>query len=266
MQADIVTLGDAVQQIEARINNMVNAPKPKWKIGEGSWHALQSLPGGGDQHVHKVFPTFETARAILKKGMVPASVIVALMDDTQLHVYPGCFGATVEQSKRRTLQLNAGEVIVFRGDLVHAGAKHTSLNVRLHCYIQVKGIKQKPDSTEAVVFNTYMCNKCNDLLYSRRLLADHRRKCAVGSEHLRPLCSKQFRIPNSLHQHLRRKHSDYREFLRVSYTTPLLESDEEGADTHHTHASAGDYESEADESENENESEEERDESSEDES
>lgn len=98
--------------------------------------------------MHKDFPTFETVRARLKKSLVPASVIMVLMDDTLLHVYPGCFGATVERSKRQTLQLKQGEVIIFRGDLVHAGAKYADTNIRLHCYIQVKCIRQKSNSPE----------------------------------------------------------------------------------------------------------------------
>ncbi|KAK1930461.1 hypothetical protein P3T76_014132 [Phytophthora citrophthora] len=74
-----------------------------WVVGD--WHAMKSFRGGRDQGVHHDYPTFETAKALMTTNLVQASVIVALMDDTRLHVYPRCFDNQVERSARRTLTL-----------------------------------------------------------------------------------------------------------------------------------------------------------------
>ncbi|EGZ23419.1 hypothetical protein PHYSODRAFT_435081, partial [Phytophthora sojae] len=76
-----------------------------WHVDEANWHALRSLPGGRDQAVHRDFPTFETACVLLTRKLVQASVIIALMDNTFIHVYLGCFGGQVDRSRRRTIQL-----------------------------------------------------------------------------------------------------------------------------------------------------------------
>ncbi|KAG6941533.1 hypothetical protein JG687_00019588, partial [Phytophthora cactorum] len=64
--------------------------------------------------VHRDLPTFETARALLKHRVVQGSVIVALMDNTRLHVYPGCFG---EQADRETPVLQRVTVLFFEETL-----------------------------------------------------------------------------------------------------------------------------------------------------
>lgn len=48
--------------------------------------------------------------------------------------------------------LNRGDVVVFRGDLVHAGAAYEELNHRVHCFLELREggyerVKEK-DGTE----------------------------------------------------------------------------------------------------------------------
>ena len=47
--------------------------------------------------------------------------------------------AEVAHFSCKTVTLNAGDVLIFRGDLVHAGSAHSSdevTNVRIHCYLE----------------------------------------------------------------------------------------------------------------------------------
>ncbi|KAL3661483.1 hypothetical protein V7S43_013681 [Phytophthora oleae] len=90
------------------------------------------------------------------------------MDDTFIHVYPGSFNNQVERSGRRTIRLNAGHLLLFRGDLAHNGVGFDRFNVRLHCFVLVRGIPQLPDSTEAVVMRSFQCNRCTEL-FTREL-------------------------------------------------------------------------------------------------
>jgi hypothetical protein len=57
-------------------------------------------------------------------------MITALQEGTRLPIYPFDKGG-----EREIVELNAGDVFLFRGDLVHVGAEYMSLNIRIHCYI-----------------------------------------------------------------------------------------------------------------------------------
>ena len=52
-----------------------------------------------------------------------------------------------ESRKIKPLQvrLNAGDMLVFRGDLVHGGAAVSEENVRIHAYIDVEGVIRPKD-------------------------------------------------------------------------------------------------------------------------
>lgn len=67
----------------------------------------------------------------------------------QLHVYP--FDADGEV----TLTLNPGDLVIFRGDLGHAGAKYTAENVRGHVYLDSAVIERErdPDTGETLTFD-----------------------------------------------------------------------------------------------------------------
>ncbi|KAG1710706.1 hypothetical protein DVH05_013433 [Phytophthora capsici] len=110
LQAKTTPMTKTLQAIHGKIIALVSV-NDSWSVGD--WHARRSLPFGREQGVHHDFPTFETAEALLTTYIVQASVIVALMDDTRLHVYPRCFGSQVERSAHRTLTLGKGDAIFF---------------------------------------------------------------------------------------------------------------------------------------------------------
>jgi len=45
------------------------------------------------------------------------------------------------------LTLNAGDMLIFRGDLVHGGAAFDKLNVRVHFYLDVPGEERTSNTT-----------------------------------------------------------------------------------------------------------------------
>ncbi|KUF91693.1 hypothetical protein AM587_10001113 [Phytophthora nicotianae] len=94
LQASIPVSGAAIGEIHEVIASTVGEANPNWAIKESSWKALKSLPGGKDQSVYHDYSTFETARALLKHKLVLGSVIVVLMDNSRLHVYPRCLEVT----------------------------------------------------------------------------------------------------------------------------------------------------------------------------
>jgi ectoine hydroxylase-related dioxygenase (phytanoyl-CoA dioxygenase family) len=81
---------------------------------------------------------------------MPLSVIVSLLDHSSLVVWPGSFRILQNNFAVKTgsrckyvnkvyepehLRLNAGDVVIFRPDLVHAGSAYGSDNLRLHLYL-----------------------------------------------------------------------------------------------------------------------------------
>lgn len=94
-----------------------------------------------------------------------------------LYVYPGCFGAAADLVQCTRLTLDIGEFILFHGDLVQQGTEFDEENICLHCNVQLREISQKIGSTEAAVFNTYMCEHCTLKCTSMRHLRNHHRYC-----------------------------------------------------------------------------------------
>jgi hypothetical protein len=70
---------------------------------------------------------------------VPLACIVALQDGTRLHVWP------FDTGKEEVVTLNEGDMILFRGDLGHAGAEYDEENWRLHIYLDSPVIERAKD-------------------------------------------------------------------------------------------------------------------------
>ncbi|KAG6953128.1 hypothetical protein JG687_00012569 [Phytophthora cactorum] len=169
VQADLLNVPTTVQEIYNHIEEMLEAANDVWRLDPTGGHALISHAGSQDQAVHCNFPAFETVQALLVHVTVRASFIVAVLDDTFLHVYPGFFWAEAEK------------MVTFRGDPAYAGAWYRTRTVRLHCYVLVDGIEQAENTTEAVVFQTFRCERCLAGAYSANELTAHRRVCATSS-------------------------------------------------------------------------------------
>lgn len=222
LQARVTEFGPGMKAIHKHLAELASDTEPYWEVHRASWNALKSLPGGSHQAIHRDYPTFETAEAILTKDCVQASVIVALMNKTYFYVYPGCFGGHVDRGKVVRLELKRGEVLIFRGDLVHCGADFKKENIRLHCYVRVQSIPQQPDSTEAAVFNTYLCEHCaTTACDSKRHLSNHGRHCKLNKDKSRrkklrkkaddkggycEACKLDFPKRSAYHQHNHRSH------------------------------------------------------------
>eukprot|EP00644_Phytophthora_capsici_P012289 jgi/Phyca11/119406/e_gw1.38.361.1 len=108
-----------------------------WYTQTSIWNALKSLTGGFCQDIHQDFPSFGTNKATLKKDTVQASVVIALQSDTQIYA---ALGPMQVMDKCTLLSIDKSGFIIFRGDLFHAGAEFNEENLRLHCYVRVRGI------------------------------------------------------------------------------------------------------------------------------
>lgn len=105
---------------------------------------LVSKPGGClPQRAHTDY-----RKEAFCKVAVPLCCLLALEDNTPFDTWPGAinFDSSVER-EHCTVILNRGDLLVFRGDLVHAGAAFGQRNVRIHAYLDVPGVDREKDVT-----------------------------------------------------------------------------------------------------------------------
>ena len=99
------------------------------KAGVNSRGEDATTPEQTPLHADSCWPNSHVA-ARAPWGDAHLAMIVALQDGTRLPIYPFDRGG-----ERDVVELNAGDVFLFRGDLVHIGAEYRSLNIRIHSYI-----------------------------------------------------------------------------------------------------------------------------------
>jgi hypothetical protein len=84
---------------------------------------------------------------------MPNAAIIALEDDTTIDVWPKSIGlsnglATIRSEiNRTTLELEKGDIFIFRGDLIHAGSRYEHDNVRIHTYLDSPVVPRDPNRT-----------------------------------------------------------------------------------------------------------------------
>lgn len=89
----------------------------------------------------------------LKSSELPLAMIVPLQDNTYFNVWPEAINfkdnllKKSDKFKKNIVNLSKGDLVFFRGDLVHAGAYFPKKNYRIHTYIDSKHFKRKYDTT-----------------------------------------------------------------------------------------------------------------------
>ena len=111
---------------------------------------LESLPGCQQQQYHTDYDVTELARLATRPEDMPLGILIALEDHTKLMV-KGLARLTATGGPRHrpgfAVNLDKGDVLIFRGDLIHAGAAYTRRNVRLHTFIDSTHISRQSNAT-----------------------------------------------------------------------------------------------------------------------
>jgi len=129
---------------------------------------LRSLPGCTRQLAHTDYIPDEELLTCSSEER-PLLCVLALEDKTKLVVWPGSHkvihgrGRSMTPIEPKVVWLAAGDAIVFRGDLVHAGAEYETENMRLHCYIDSKAVNRHPN-------RTYIIQKHADPLVQEKIV------------------------------------------------------------------------------------------------
>jgi hypothetical protein len=112
------------------------------------WVILHSKPRCQDQASHCDYIEPEKMSEIADH-FIPLAVLVSLMAETQIHVWPKSHLITEEMEpiERQIIIMNEGDIFVFRGDVVHAGSSYEENNYRLHAYMDSELVPRLPNRT-----------------------------------------------------------------------------------------------------------------------
>jgi hypothetical protein len=104
---------------------------------------IHSRPGCQPQAAHCDYIPDETLKAV-KDTQMPLAVLIALMPGTRLKVWPNSAHLALQEpdaiKKVKPIDcvevaLEPGDMLVFRGDFVHAGSGYEADNYRIHYYL-----------------------------------------------------------------------------------------------------------------------------------
>jgi len=104
-----------------------------------------------DQKKHADYNISEIQRKVEDDGVCggyPMGCILALEDNTYFNVWKGSINFdTSKHYAHERLCLKAGDLLLFRADLIHSGAAFVEDNLRVHCFLDRKGIERDEDYT-----------------------------------------------------------------------------------------------------------------------
>jgi ectoine hydroxylase-related dioxygenase (phytanoyl-CoA dioxygenase family) len=156
-----------IADIQKQLINLIKSNGVETALVPTEWTILKSLRGCQAQAAHCDYVPVDDFK-FKNKLIIPLICLIAIEDDTKLNIWPYSQEYQLEiknlwneQIKGVELTLNEGDVLLARGDCVHAGAAYSKQNVRLHAYFDSNVFERQPDTTWLVE---------NDMLYSKVII------------------------------------------------------------------------------------------------
>lgn len=147
------TVQDMFEKVQQRLSTIL----PTHTMRDGV--VLFSKVGCGVQAAHADYaPTAQMA--VAPDSLQPFGALIAVQEGTKLYVWPGSnrlstiredFLSQIEPIDPLVVLLNPGDVLLFAGSLVHAGAEYSSAdNVRVHFYVDSPAVAREDNETMLV--------------------------------------------------------------------------------------------------------------------
>ena len=144
-----------IEKIHSHLINFCHIHVPENSVQDPVF--IMSLPGCLEQPPHCDYNTASFGQNIYPHG--PFGLLLCLDGQgTRFVVWEGSH-RTIRRAKsrrstkgisnvrRKVIYLDPGDILIFRGDLVHAGAGFENLNIRVHCYLDHADVKRTEDTT-----------------------------------------------------------------------------------------------------------------------
>ncbi|KAE9118184.1 hypothetical protein PF010_g8316 [Phytophthora fragariae] len=109
---------------------------------------LWSKPGEGDQTAHRDYSTPNTdGYNVSDYTQLPGSLLVCLNERIRVLAF-GWNRLATDVNEAAMVTLEPGEIMIWRGDFIHAGTGYAENNVRIHCYLDPPNYHHPEDHTE----------------------------------------------------------------------------------------------------------------------
>ncbi len=167
-QLDLPLCNPKIKEWIDSVEYVLRDTHPLQHLAFRNWVALQSLPGCKSQQPHSDYvPNAEFLEKMSEweSGVqdiekMPLLCLVAIMPNTYLDIWENTVGLIAKSEDelaycasvypkitRVKLCLQAGDVLFFRPDLIHAGSQFEEENLRLHVYLDSPSIHRIPNKT-----------------------------------------------------------------------------------------------------------------------
>lgn len=168
-------MSDFMENITLHLNEFL----PHLKIND--WVILHSKPGCKEQALHTDYIPSQQLAVSNKLSLnnlpknLPINVMLTLQDNTSVIILVYSHNLIQHEIddktknydnfdiiERKVLIMNKGDLLFFRGDIIHAGAGYTTDNYRLHCYMDSESVeriqwlieKHGSDYLKKIVYNS----------------------------------------------------------------------------------------------------------------
>jgi len=116
-------IDDFIDELETTIYELLPADSP---LSFSNWVILKSTPGCERQQPHTDYDPELISRCA--PAHIPLLVLVSIMPDTYLDLWDA-------NGNHERVSMDAGDILIFRADTVHAGSAYQRENVRIHVYL-----------------------------------------------------------------------------------------------------------------------------------
>ena len=132
-------ISDFIKEVEDKLAHHMKSRHATSRV------ILKSLPGCQRQLAHSDnLPGKKLAETIVLEDWdeIPLAIVCSV-EDSKIDIWDGAInwiipGAIREDIPRKTVPLKAGDILVFRGDLIHGGSAYDEENIRVHFYLDSK--------------------------------------------------------------------------------------------------------------------------------
>lgn len=127
-------LDEFIDDLETSIYELLPADSP---LSFSNWVILKSTPGCERQQPHTDYDPALIRRTPDPRD-IPLLVLVSIMPDTYLDLWD-------ENGNHERVSMEAGDILIFRADTIHAGSAYQRENVRIHVYLDSPEIQRIPN-------------------------------------------------------------------------------------------------------------------------
>ena len=167
-----VEVKGVIAELDAIVGRQAREINPQWC--PRVYTILKSLPGGPRQAPHRDFTTQQIG--CVAPIDLPGSAMICIHEPVSIATY-GSGSYRPSMDNERILTIDPGDVLFFRGDLIHCGMAYTTTNIRIHCYLDRSGMESYYDTTEVLRFEEYYCKKCNKAFLTTKEHKKHEKTC-----------------------------------------------------------------------------------------